>query len=118
MQTGAARQIIGRDERRARALLESVESSGRSAPEELRRLLGLLSHQDGDAPLSPQPGVTELPTLIEQVRQAGVNVGLSVEQQPRPVPGGVSVAACRIVQEALTNIRKHAGRATSKVVVR
>jgi signal transduction histidine kinase len=118
LQTGAAREIMSRDERRSRALLESVESSGRSALEELRRLLGLLSDEDGNAPLSPQPGVTEIPTLIEQIRQAGVAVELSVEGQPRAVSGSVAVAAYRIVQEALTNVLKHAGGAPSKVVVR
>lgn len=118
LQTGAAREIMRRDEHRSRALLESVESSGRSALEELRRLLGLLADQDGNAPLSPQPGVTEIPTLIEQVRQAGAAVELSVEGQPRVVSGGVAIAAYRIVQEALTNVLKHAGGAPSKVVVR
>jgi len=118
LQTGAAREIMTKDERRSRAMLESVQSSGRSALEELRRLLGLLSDEHGNAPLSPQPGVTEIPTLIEQVRQAGVAVELSVEGQPRVVSGGVAVAAYRIVQEALTNVLKHAGGAPSKVVVR
>ena len=118
LQTGAAREIMSRDEHRSRALLESVESSGRSALEELRHMLGLLADRDGDAPLSPQPGVTEIPTLIEQVRQAGVAVELSVEGQPRVVSGGVAVAAYRIVQEALTNVLKHAGGAPSQVVVR
>ena len=118
LQTGAAREIMSRDEHRSRALLESVETSGRSALEELRHMLGLLADQDGDAPLSPQPGVTEIPTLIEQVRQAGVAVELCVEGQPRVVSGGVAVAAYRIVQEALTNVLKHAGGAPSQVVVR
>jgi signal transduction histidine kinase len=118
MQAGAARQIMGRDERRSQALLESVESSGRSALEELRHLLGLLSDQDEDAPLSPQPGVSEIPTLIEQVGQTGVAVELSVQGQPRPVSGGLAVAAYRIVQEALTNVLKHAGGAPTQVVVR
>jgi hypothetical protein len=72
MQTGAARQIMTKDERRSRAVLESVEATGRSALEELRRLLGLLSDQDDDAPLSPQPGVAEIPSLVQQVRQAGL----------------------------------------------
>ena len=118
LQTGAARQIMSKDEPRSRELLESVEASGRSALEELRRLLGLLSDGDGAAPLSPQPGVTEIPTLVEQVRQAGVDIELCVEGQPRNVPGGVSVTAYRIVQEALTNVLKHAGGAPTRVIVR
>jgi signal transduction histidine kinase len=118
MQTGAARQIMARDEHRSHALLQSVEASGRAALEELRRLLGLLADQDGDAPLSPQPGVAEIPALIERVRQAGQPVELRVEGQPQPVSGGVGVAAYRIVQEALTNVLKHAHGAHSEVFLR
>jgi signal transduction histidine kinase len=119
LQTGAARQIMGMDEQRSRDLLESVEASGRSALDELRRLLDVLADQDGDdAPLSPQPGVTEIASLIAQVRQAGIAVELCVEGQPREVPGGVAIAAFRIVQEALTNVLKHAGGAPSRVVLR
>jgi signal transduction histidine kinase len=119
LQTGAAREIMSQDEPRSRAMLESVEASGRSALEELRRLLGLLSDQDGDSPpLSPQPGVTEIPSLIEQVREAGLAVELRIEGRPRVVSGGVAVAAYRIVQEALTNVIKHADGAPSQVVLR
>jgi signal transduction histidine kinase len=118
MQTGAARQIMGRDERRSRALLESVEASGRSALEELRHMLGLLSDQDAETPLSPQPGLSDIPSLVEQVRQAGMAVELRVEGRPQVVPGGVGVAAYRIVQEALTNVLKHANGAHSAVAVR
>jgi signal transduction histidine kinase len=118
LQTGAAREIMPRDETRSRALLQSVESSGRSALEELRNMLGLLSDQDGDTPLTPQPGVREIPALIEQLRQAGLAVELHVEGQPRPVSGGVAVAAYRIVQEALTNVIKHAAGAPSEVFLR
>jgi signal transduction histidine kinase len=118
LQTGAARQIMGRDESRAQALLESVEASGRSALEELRRLLGLLDDRAREAPLSPQPGVTEIPALVDQVREAGLPVELCVEGQPRPVSGGVAVAAYRIVQEALTNVLKHADGASTRVVLR
>jgi signal transduction histidine kinase len=118
LQTGAARQIMSQDEHRSRAMLESVESSGRSALEELRHLLGLLPDQDGDAPLSPQPGVAEIPSLIENVRQAGVSVDLCVEGRPRVVSAGVGVAAYRIVQEALTNVLKHADGAPTGVVLR
>jgi signal transduction histidine kinase len=115
LQSGAARQIMSQDERRSRAMLESVEASGRSALEELRHLLGVLSDKDGAAPLSPQPGVTEIPSLIEHVQQAGVDVELCVEGQPRPVSAGVAVAAYRIVQEALTNVLKHADGAPARV---
>jgi signal transduction histidine kinase len=118
LQSGAAREIMSRDDSRSRALLESVEASGRQALDELRRLLGLLSDHDTNAPLSPQPAVTEIPALIDHVRQAGVAVELCVEGQPCVISSGVAVAAYRIVQEALTNVLKHAGGAPSRVVLR
>jgi signal transduction histidine kinase len=117
LQAAAARKIMRRDERRSWALLESVEESGRSALEELRHFLGLLSDQDGDPPRS-QPGVTEIPALIEHVREAGVDVTLCVEGQPCVLPTDVAGAVYRIVQEALTNVLKHAGGAPSRVIVR
>ena len=118
LQTGAARQIMTKDERRSRDLLESVEASGRSALEELRHLLGLLSDQDLDTPLAPQPGVTEIPSLVDRVREAGMAVELDVEGHPRDMVGGVAIAAYRIVQEALTNVLKHAEGAPCRVVLR
>jgi signal transduction histidine kinase len=118
LQSGAARQIMSLDERRSRALLESVEASGRTALAELRRMLGLLTDDDSDTPLSPQPGMDDIPTLIEHVRRAGVRVELLVEGQPRQISGGVAVAAYRIVQEALTNVLKHANGAPARVGLR
>jgi signal transduction histidine kinase len=118
LQTGAARQIMSRDEERSRALLESVEASGRSALDELRRLLGLISDEDDSAPLQPQPGIAEIPSLIDQVRHAGLPVELSVEGCARSLAPGVAIAAYRIVQEALTNVLKHAHGAPTRVVLR
>jgi signal transduction histidine kinase len=118
LQTGAARQIMPKDEGRSRDLLESVEASGRRALDELRRMLGVLAEHGGDAPLSPQPDVTQISSLIEQMRQAGLAVELCVEGEPRAIFGGVSVAAYRIVQEALTNVLKHANGAPSRVLLR
>ena len=118
LQTGAARQIMPKDEDRSRALLESVEASGRQALDELRRMLGVLEEQTRDAPLSPQPDVTQISSLIEHMRQAGMAVELRIEGEPRAISGGVSVAAYRIVQEALTNVLKHANGAPSRVLLR
>ena len=118
LQSGAARQIMSCDQDRSRALLESVEASGRSALDELRRLLGLISDEASSVPLQPQPGIAEIPSLIDQVRHAGLPVQLSVEGPERTLAPGVAIAAYRIVQEALTNVLKHAQGAPAHVVLR
>ena len=78
---------------------------------ELRRLLGRPARRRGAPPLAPQPGLAELATLVEQVREAGLRVELQVEGEPVALSAGVELAAYRIVQEALTNALKHAGGA-------
>jgi len=89
--------------------LGHVADLGREALSEMHRMLGVLRLQDGGAPeLEPQPGVRDLPTLIERTRQAGLQATLSVDGPPRELPAAVDLSVYRIVQEALTNVVRHA----------
>ncbi len=118
VQAGAARAVVGREPKRAVDALLAVESTGREALNELRRLLGLLTSETGAEPtLSPQPGLAELDRLVDRVGQAGLLVDLRVSGTPRPLPPGLDVTAYRILQEALTNAVKYASGARTAVVV-
>ena len=97
--------------------LEKIENSGRQALTEMRRLLGMLREPDEEPVLTPQPGLGELPALAESVRAAGLPVRLVVDGDAAALPAAVDVSAYRIVQEALTNVLKHAGSARAKVSV-
>jgi len=116
VQTGAAEQYVERDPARAREHLEAVRSSARDALTEMRRLTGVL--REDEATYEPQPGLERMPDLVEQARGAGLDVELIEEGERRAVPPGVDLAAYRIVQEALTNARKHAGRVRATVRIR
>jgi signal transduction histidine kinase len=109
-----------RDGPGAAGAFDTIAGIGRQALVEMRRLLGVLREETGrpEPSLAPQPGVAQLPGLVEQVRQAGLEAGLEVEGEPLPLPAGVDLSAYRIVQEALTNAVKHAGRARVRVRVR
>jgi signal transduction histidine kinase len=99
--------------------LAAIEVTSRAALTELRRLLGVL-RQDGDpqASLAPVPGLANLDVLLAEVAEAGLAVRLRVEGAPSPLPSGVDLSAYRIVQEALTNVVKHAGPAHAQVTIR
>jgi signal transduction histidine kinase len=101
-----------------RQALDSIETTGRQALVEMRRLLGVLRRTDADLSLAPQPGLDDLEGLIRQVREAGLPVELHIEGDPEPLPPGVDLSAYRIVQEALTNTLKHAGPAKARVTIR
>jgi len=118
LQAGVERRVSGTDDSPTGQALASIESIGRDALGELRRMLGVLRKPDGDAPLHPQPGLRDLPALVAQVREAGLAVDLVVEGEPVPVPSGLDLAAYRIVQESLTNVAKHATGATARAVIR
>jgi signal transduction histidine kinase len=130
VQAGAARQVLAADPAEATASLLAVEASGRAAMTELRHLLGLLSPlaargepAAGPVPdgaeagqdLSPQPGLEQLHSLIDRLAGAGLPVELQVGGMPRALPPGLDLAAYRVVQEALTNVLKHAGKPRTTV---
>ncbi|MDX3076551.1 sensor histidine kinase [Streptomyces sp. MI02-7b] len=110
VQADGAAYVLDASPEQAKQALETISSTGRQALTEMRRLLGLL--RAGDAvggEYVPQPGVDQLGDLIEQVRGAGLPVVFEVEGDSRPLASGVELTAYRIVQEALTNTRKHGG---------
>jgi signal transduction histidine kinase len=98
--------------------LAAIEATSRAALTELRRLLGVL-RQDGEpqANLTPVPGLANLEGLLAELAKAGLAVRLRVEGRPSPLPAGLDLSAYRIVQEALTNVVKHAGPATAQVMI-
>jgi signal transduction histidine kinase len=117
VQAGAERQVLGDANAQTREVLETVEQSGRSALTEMRRLLGML-RDDAHQPLTPQPGLGDVPMLVEQLRETGLPVALRIDGEPRELPMGIELSAYRIIQEALTNALKHAGDARATVHIR
>ena len=117
VQAGAARLVLAEDPELARESVVSVEETGRHALAELRRLLGILRTDEGEASLVPQPGLARVDDLIALARRAGLPVELTIEGEPRVLPPGVDLTAYRIVQEALTNAHKHAGPAHAHVLL-
>jgi signal transduction histidine kinase len=117
VQTQAVRRRLGPDHVREADDLRAVEATARQAMAEMRRLFGVL-RADGERPaLAPQPGLDQLDRLVAEARSTGVPVEVVVEGEAVPLPPGLDLAAFRIVQEALTNVRKHApdGRVTVRL---
>nr|WP_246298723.1 histidine kinase [Nocardioides panaciterrulae] len=117
MQAMAANGVLDSDPTRVRAPLEAIESSGREALAEMRRMLGVLREED-DALLTPQPGVGDIPRLAESLRGAGLQVSCQVDEAVGELPDGMGMVLFRIAQEALTNAMKHARGAAAEVAVR
>ncbi len=108
VQTGAALHLLRNDPDQAEASLTAARDAGKNVLEELRDLLSVLRHDEGDeAPTSSLPTVEQLPDLVETMRSAGLDVRWSQTGAPRPLAPAVSLAAFRIAQEALTNAAKH-----------
>ncbi|MGZ8632029.1 MAG: sensor histidine kinase [Actinomycetota bacterium] len=117
VQAGAARTVVDRDTEAAKAAIARIEETGRDGMTEMRRLIGVLKDDGADAELAPQPGLDQLDALLDTVRDAGVPVEAVTRGESRPVSPGVDLTAYRVVQEALTNVIKHAGRASARVVL-
>ena len=108
LQAAAAQRLIGNDDEQAKRAAGEAERAGHEGLVELRRLLGML-RTDEPASRTPQPGLMQIDSLIDQMREAGLNVDVTVEGEPRALPPGMDLNAYRIVQESLTNVLKHAG---------
>ncbi len=110
VQADGAAYVLDASPEQAKQALSTISQTGRLALAEMRRLLGLLrASDDSGGEYVPQPGVDQLGDLIDQVRGAGLPVDFAVDGAPRPLSSGVELTAYRIVQEALTNTRKHGG---------
>lgn len=118
LMSGGARTVLRHDPAMAQEALRSLEDSGRLALGEMRQLLDVLRATDDTGaagPSSPQPGVADLPRVVAESRQSGVATELRVDGVRRDLTPALGLTAFRIVQEALTNVRKHAGRARATV---
>jgi signal transduction histidine kinase len=116
VQAGAAGQLLEKDPAAARAHVRAVQQAAQEALAEMRRLLGVL--RDEDAGYAPQPGLARLPELLDDARGSGLPVELREEGERGELSQGVDLAAFRIVQEALTNVRRNAGPVATLVRVR
>lgn len=97
----SARWLLDTQPADASAAMQSIEVSGRHTLTEMRRILGVLREPDQVAELAPQPGIGQIPALVERARQAGHRIALTVEGEPAPTPAGVDLAVYRIAEEAL-----------------
>lgn len=109
VQAGAAELVVHDDPAFARRALGTIRGTGSSALAEMRRLVTVLREPDADpgADFTPQPGLATLPDLVVSTRDAGLDIALSLRGERTDLPTGVDLAAYRIIQEALTNVRRH-----------
>ena len=109
VQAGAARTVAADDPEGAVRAMGAVEEAGREALEELRHVLGVLRPAGEAGGLGPQPGLADVPGLVDQFRDAGLTISFTMDGVPANLPARVDLSVYRIVEEALTNVLKHAG---------
>ncbi|MUN38591.1 sensor histidine kinase [Actinomadura litoris] len=119
IQAGVGSRVIDTQPGEARNALDAIEATSREALSGLRRMLGALRRADepGTAPLDPAPGLADLDRLVAATADAGVRVDLRWRGERRPLPPDIDLSAFRIIQEALTNVVRHAGTSDCEVRV-
>ena len=118
VQAGAARAVFKSRPDQALESLSSIETTARHSLSDMERMLGILRPPDAEAvPYGPQPGLGQVDRLAEQFSDAGLRVDVSVTGEPHKLPMSLDLSAYRIVQEALTNVLKHAGPARAQVAI-
>ncbi|MDJ0923735.1 MAG: sensor histidine kinase [Acidimicrobiia bacterium] len=115
VQAGVARLVVSDDPERAEEAIGAVEDAGRRALDELRHLLGVLRPDTATDELGPQPDLNQIHSLVDQLRRTGMSISLTVDVSAE-LPVRVNLFAYRIVQEALTNVLKHAGTGAASTV--
>jgi signal transduction histidine kinase len=118
VQASGARRLAAKDPDRARDAFGAVETTGRDALTEIRRLLGVLRHEDEEIGLAPQPSLRHLAALVSRTEAAGLPVRLTVEGEPHDLPAGVDLTAYRLVQEALGGAREQGAAGRAEITVR
>jgi signal transduction histidine kinase len=115
VQADGARYAAAHDPQAATAALETISETGRDALTEMRRMLGLL-RSGAQTGTTPQPRLADIATLVEEARAAGATVEAALPEGDPDVPDGVALTAYRVAQEALSNVRKHAGPSARTMV--
>jgi signal transduction histidine kinase len=118
VQADAAEGALAHDPQLVRSPLVAIRDTARVALGDMRRVLGALGGGDAAPDDASEPGLAQLGRLVEAARAGGLSVELSAEGEPRRLPAPLDVAAYRVVQEALTNVRKHSGARRVEVIVR
>ncbi len=118
IQAGAARKVLNKQPDKANEALSTIEASSRQVINELHRLLGFLRPSNQVEVVSPQPSLKYLDTLVNEICNSGLPVEIRTIGKEQPIPESMDVSAYRIIQEALTNVLKHAGPAKATVTIK
>ena len=117
VQAGVAAHVMGERPEQAREALLAIRDTSKDTLRELRGILQVLRQVDEVEPREPAPGLAQLDILVDTASRAGISTAVSIVGTVRPLPAAIDLAAYRIVQESLTNVVRHAGRASADVSI-